>query len=58
MSTDQPTAQGFGSLSAERLPIPSRDSMSEAQQAAADAIIAGPRKAIFGPLVRCCRYRR
>jgi 4-carboxymuconolactone decarboxylase len=51
MSTVQATAQGFGPLSAERLPIPSRDSMSEAQQAAAEAIINGPRKAIFGPFV-------
>jgi 4-carboxymuconolactone decarboxylase len=45
------TAQGFGAVPAERLPIPARDSMSEAQQAAADAIINGPRKAIFGPFV-------
>jgi 4-carboxymuconolactone decarboxylase len=53
MSTSVPgaTAQGFGPMSPERLPIPSRDSMSEAQRLAADAIIAGPRKAIFGPFV-------
>jgi len=40
---------------AERLPIATRDSMSEAQQRAADAIIAGPRKAIFGPFVPLLR---
>jgi 4-carboxymuconolactone decarboxylase len=53
MSTSVPaaTAQGFGPMRTERLPIPSRDSMSEAQRLAADAIIAGPRKAIFGPFV-------
>jgi 4-carboxymuconolactone decarboxylase len=54
MSTSSPsgaTAQGFGPMSAERLPIPARDSMSEAQRLAADAIINGPRKAIFGPFV-------
>jgi 4-carboxymuconolactone decarboxylase len=53
MSTSAPSAiaQGFGALNAERLPLPDRDSMSEAQHSAADAIINGPRKAIFGPFV-------
>lgn len=45
------TPQGFGLSKAERLPIPDREAMSEAQRAAADAIINGPRKAIFGPFV-------
>lgn len=45
------TRQGFGPDAAERLPLPARDAMSEAQRAAAEAIIAGPRKAIFGPFV-------
>lgn len=45
------TPQGFGLSTAERLPIPKREAMSEAQRAAADAIINGPRKAIFGPFV-------
>lgn len=43
--------QGFAQISTERLPIPAREAMSEAQHAAADAIINGPRKAIFGPFV-------
>ena len=43
--------QGFGPSTDERLPLPSRDSMNAAQQAAADSIINGPRKAIFGPFV-------
>lgn len=45
------TPQGFGPSTNERLPLPERSLMSEAQQAAADAIINGPRKAIFGPFV-------
>jgi len=35
----------------ERLPIPERALMSQAQQMAADAMINGPRKAIFGPFI-------
>ena len=45
------TPQGFGVSNAERLPIPERNAMSQAQRDAADAIIAGPRKAIFGPFI-------
>lgn len=45
------TPQGFGFSTSERISIPERGAMSEAQQAAADAIINGPRKAIFGPFV-------
>jgi len=36
---------------AERLPMPAADAMSEAQRAAAQALIDGPRKAVFGPFV-------
>lgn len=45
------TSQGFGASTSERLPIPDREAMSEAQRAAADSIINGPRKAIFGPFI-------
>lgn len=45
------TPQGFGMSRAERLPIPAREAMNEVQRAAADAIINGPRKAIFGPFI-------
>lgn len=45
------TPQGFGPSTTERLPIPERSGMSEAQRAAADAVINGPRKAVFGPFV-------
>ena len=45
------TPQGFGPSTTPRLSIPERDAMTTAQRAAADAIINGPRKAIFGPFV-------
>ena len=45
------TPQGFGADTAERIGIPPRDAMSAAQLAAADAIINGPRKALFGPFI-------
>jgi alkylhydroperoxidase family enzyme len=47
----QGARQGFAADMLERLPLPARDAMSQAQKAASDAIIAGPRKAIFGPFV-------
>ena len=50
-NTTLATPQGFGPSTSERLPIPERGAMSEAQRAAADAIINGPRQAIFGPFV-------
>jgi 4-carboxymuconolactone decarboxylase len=37
--------------STERIGIPARDTMTAAQREAADAIINGPRKAIFGPFI-------
>ena len=36
---------------AERLPLPANESMTDAQRKAAQAIIDGPRKAVFGPFV-------
>ena len=51
----RPTAQGFGTTATERLPLPPRAALNPAQQAAADAIINGPRKAIFGPFVPLLR---
>jgi 4-carboxymuconolactone decarboxylase len=35
----------------ERLPMPAAEAMSDAQRAAAQALIDGPRKAVFGPFV-------
>jgi 4-carboxymuconolactone decarboxylase len=49
------TPQGFETTAAERIPLLARDAMSDAQRTAADAIINGPRKAIFGPFVPLLR---
>ncbi|MFZ2387290.1 MAG: carboxymuconolactone decarboxylase family protein, partial [Polaromonas sp.] len=48
-------AQGFSRPSAERLPLLAREAMSPAQRDAADALIAGPRKAVFGPFIALLR---
>ena len=45
------TPQGFAGQNFERLPLIPENERSEAQRAAADAIIRGPRKAIFGPFL-------
>lgn len=50
-SNTHATPQGFGPSTRERLPVPERSAMTAAQRAAADAIINGPRKALFGPFV-------
>lgn len=56
-STDQtaPVSQGFSSLPQERLPMMAPEAMSAAQRAAADELIAGPRKAVFGPFIPLLR---
>ena len=41
--------------STERLPLPSFDTMSESQRAAANELIAGPRKGVKGPFVPLLR---
>ena len=43
--------QGHTQPWAERLPMPAAEAMDEAQRAAAQALIDGPRKAVFGPFV-------
>jgi 4-carboxymuconolactone decarboxylase len=43
--------QGQTNPWAERLPMPAADAMSDAQRAAAQALIDGPRKAVFGPFI-------
>ncbi|WP_431273367.1 carboxymuconolactone decarboxylase family protein [Variovorax ureilyticus] len=43
--------QGHTRPWAERLPMPSAESMTDAQRAAAQALIDGPRKAVFGPFI-------
>ena len=44
-----PVPQGHARDPADRMPLPASDSMTPAQRAAAEALIAGPRKAVFGP---------
>jgi len=39
----------------ERLPMPAAEAMSAAQRAAADALIAGPRKGVYGPFLPLLR---
>ena len=52
----EPIAQGFGADARERLPMPAIEAMNDAQRAAAQALIDGPRKGVYGPflpLLRC-----
>lgn len=42
-------------LPGERLPLPSLDAMTEAQRAAANDLIAGPRKGVKGPFIPLLR---
>lgn len=50
-SSEPGLRQGFGPSTGQRLPLPAREAMSAEQQAALEAIVNGPRKAIFGPFV-------
>jgi 4-carboxymuconolactone decarboxylase len=54
LSTSGPRAiaQGTG---AERLPLPPYEALTTAQRAAAQALIDGPRKAVYGPFVPLLR---
>lgn len=54
MSSDD-FRQGSSRPWRERLPLPPRESMDEAQRATADALIAGPRKGVYGPFVPLLR---
>lgn len=50
-----PVSQGFSQAPQERLPLLPLAQMSAAQRAAAEALIAGPRKAVFGPFIPLLR---
>jgi 4-carboxymuconolactone decarboxylase len=54
MSADS-SPQGFASKARERLPLPAREAMTPAQREAADALIAGPRKGVYGPFLPLLR---
>jgi 4-carboxymuconolactone decarboxylase len=47
--------QGFAHDARERLPMPDAASMNDAQRAAAQALIDGPRKGVFGPFLPLLR---
>ena len=52
---DTGTSQGFSSSVGDRMPLMSMESMTTLQREAAETLIAGPRKAVFGrfiPLLR------
>jgi 4-carboxymuconolactone decarboxylase len=47
--------QGFAEPWRDRLPLPEPGEMSAAQREAADALIAGPRKGVYGPFLPLLR---
>jgi 4-carboxymuconolactone decarboxylase len=47
--------QGFSDPAQDRMPLMPLDAMTPAQRAAAEALIAGPRKAVFGPFIPLLR---
>jgi 4-carboxymuconolactone decarboxylase len=49
------TKQGFAHDASERLPMPPASSMNDAQRAAAQALIDGPRKGVYGPFLPLLR---
>jgi len=55
MPADVFARQGFAQGSRERLPMPAREAMTREQRAAADALIAGPRKGVYGPFLPLLR---
>ncbi|WP_411885063.1 carboxymuconolactone decarboxylase family protein [Polaromonas sp. YR568] len=55
MNTPADIPQGFSPSATDRMPLMPRDAMSPAQREAADALIAGPRKAVFGPFIPLLR---
>jgi 4-carboxymuconolactone decarboxylase len=48
-------AQGFAAGAKDRLPMMAMDAMTPAQRAAAEELIAGPRKAVIGPFIPLLR---
>ena len=51
----QPLPQGYARPGAERLPMPAAGAMNAAQREAAQALIAGPRKGVYGPFLPLLR---
>jgi 4-carboxymuconolactone decarboxylase len=55
MADPVPLGQGHAAGATERLPMPPLSSLDEAQRAAAQALIDGPRKGVYGPFVALLR---
>lgn len=51
----QALPQGYAKGAAERLPMPPAETLDAAQQAAAQALIEGPRKGVYGPFLPLLR---
>ena len=54
-SSPRGAPQGFTEPWRERLPMPAIDAMTAPQREAADALIAGPRKGVYGPFLPLLR---
>ena len=52
---DHPLPQGYALPAGERLPLPADEAMTPDQRAAAQALIAGPRKGVYGPFLPLLR---
>jgi len=50
-----PLPQGYARPGGERLPLPAETAMTPAQREAAQALIAGPRKGVYGPFLPLLR---
>jgi 4-carboxymuconolactone decarboxylase len=55
MPDHQPLPQGYAQPARERLPMPAADAMDAAQRQAAQALIDGPRKGVYGPFLPLLR---
>ena len=55
MPDASPLPQGYARPGGERLPLPAADAMTPEQRAAAQALIEGPRKGVYGPFVPLLR---
>ena len=51
----EPLLQGYAHPGGERLPMPAEDALTPAQREAAQALIAGPRKGVYGPFLPLLR---
>ena len=55
MADSDPPRQGCSRAAIERLPMPAMNALDDSQRAAAQALIDGPRKGVYGPFVPLLR---